>query len=193
MTPSSLPPVNPYAPPRPLEQLAPELSPRDGAIHGGGQISWSDYCAGVRLAQGKLGLVRWLGMAMVFVGGTLLVVSADFDWEHPLLFALILVMTIIALQQGRRWLLMRRIHTGPFGIGAPQEIAADHDGVLVRTQYTTTHLQWPQFARYRVNARVTVLFYGSGLYFLVVPRSHFSDAESWHGFLDLVAANVPIG
>jgi hypothetical protein len=81
----------------------------------------------------------------------------------------------------------------PNGTGQTLSIAVSTDGVFLRAAQFVALQHWPRFGKYRVNARVLVLFYDPPQTFYVIPRAYFATDDAWHAFVDCVASHLPQG
>lgn len=185
---------NPYAPPRPLLELAPELSAFTPVVQGSGQLSWSDFQAGQRLSRSRLGsLNSVVGIGLVIFGFFMIWTSGAMPWDNFFIVALCVVIAILALRWFRRRRLWYQLWAHPMGLSAPQLIAASSAGLLFKSDHSIAMLSWSKVCRFRLNTRVLLLIYLPHQQWQVIPRSYFNTDEDWHAFVDIVQANVPQG
>lgn len=183
---------NPYAAPRPLIELAPELTTFTPVIQGSGPLSWSDFKSGMRLAH------RWtanglVGYCLVAFGCFMIVASDGWRWDDSINVVFVVLAGIYAARWYRTRRGLYRLWAHPLGPSAPHTISASPEGLLIRNDHSIALLGWEKINRFRLNTRVLLLIYEPFQSWQVVPRSYFRSDHEWHAFVDLVQAQVPQG
>ena len=159
-------------------------------MRGGGQLSWEDFRAGVRLGKRRWP-PQWLGVTMLVLGVLVLYWGSGVPMVQPASIFLVLLVVVLGLRVLRINRALRRMWSHPNGAGAQVQLAASPEGLLLETAHATVLQRWHRFGRYRVNARVAVLFFDPTSIFMVIPRSYFATDDDWHAFVDLLARHLP--